>query len=81
MKAHQTRLTSLAMVSALVSALPALGAAPSEKPAFPVKPLKIMVATAAGGGGGDAVARIVGRALTDVVKQQVVIENLSLIHI
>src|ERR1043166_7077950 len=54
----------------------ALLAAPSFAPAqqYPVKPIRIIVATAAGGG-TDFVARLMGQKITDALGQQVVVEN------
>ena len=41
---------------------------------YPVKPVRIIVASAAGGG-SDFVARLVGHRLTEVLGQQVIVEN------
>jgi len=57
---------------ALVAA--ALAAAPVLAQSFPAKPLRFVVGLAPGGG-TDIVARMVGQKLSQVVNQQVLVEN------
>lgn len=55
--------------------IPALAAAPSAlAQAFPSKPVRIMVGSAAGGG-TDIVSRLIGQKLSDLWGQPVVVEN------
>lgn len=64
------------LVAAAAAALLAAGALPLTAHAddFPTKPIHIVVPFAPGGA-VDAVARIVGQALSDRVKQPVIVEN------
>ncbi|CAN5603792.1 tripartite tricarboxylate transporter substrate binding protein [soil metagenome] len=58
-----------------VFALALVGAMPSaQAQSFPDKPISLVVPYAAGGG-TDAVARVVGKAMGDALGQQVIIEN------
>ena len=59
---------------ALAVAATMLGAVPALAQDFPVKPIRIIVGQAAGGG-MDALARVIGAKLADAVKQAVVVEN------
>nr|WP_326534006.1 tripartite tricarboxylate transporter substrate binding protein [Pseudorhodoferax sp.] len=60
------------VLMALAAALPGLAAAAGE--AYPGKPLKLVVPMAAGGN-GDIIARLVGKDLTELLAQPVVIDN------
>ena len=56
--------------------LPLLAAIPAAAQNYPDRPLTIVVPYAAGGP-SDAIARIVGRSMTDTLGQTVIIENVS----
>ncbi|MCX7137141.1 MAG: tripartite tricarboxylate transporter substrate-binding protein, partial [Proteobacteria bacterium] len=64
---HSLRqLMALAAIGGLVSA--------AHAQSWPVKPIRLVVATAPGGG-SDFVGRLIGARLTDVLGQQIVVEN------
>lgn len=46
----------------------------ASPPAYPTKPIRMLVGFSAGGG-GDVVARIIGQKLSDSLKQQIVVDN------
>jgi tripartite-type tricarboxylate transporter receptor subunit TctC len=64
----------LVLVSALLCALVALPADDAVAQAYPSRPIKLVVALAPGGP-NDAIARIFADALSDIVKEPVVVEN------
>ncbi|MEO8443361.1 MAG: tripartite tricarboxylate transporter substrate binding protein [Betaproteobacteria bacterium] len=65
-----------AMMRMLVCALAFGSAGAAVAQAYPVKPIRIIVGAAAGGG-SDFVARVMANKLTEALGQQVVVENRS----
>ncbi len=64
----------LLAIVALVAIAPSAGVlAQQEK--YPVKPIRIIVPYAPGGGGADIVARIVAQKMGEIFRQSVVIDN------
>ena len=61
---------------ALMSATTAVAqsTSPRSGSVFPVKPIRLIVTTP-GGSGGDFFARTTGQGLTEIYKQQIVVEN------
>lgn len=70
------RATSSACLAIVIatSARSALPAPAVESKAFPTRPIRVIVASSAGTG-SDIFARIVAQGLTDIYKEQVVVEN------
>lgn len=62
------------LVRVLIAACAALAGSMALAQAYPSKPIKIIVPTAAGGG-NDFIARVVARKLEEAMKQSVVVEN------
>lgn len=73
MKKNNLGLFAAALLS-LGSLSPALAQTASEIDSFPTKPVKIVVTTSAGAS-SDMLTRTVGRKLSDIWGQQVVVEN------
>ena len=61
-------------VHLLVGVLPALASAPALAQGYPLKPVRILVGYAPGGG-TDIMARAVGAKMSESLKQQFVVEN------
>src|SRR6185312_10009361 len=64
------------LMLALALALPGRAGAQDSAKDWPNRPVTLVVAIAAGGG-TDALARIVARRLSEVLGQQVVVENVG----
>src|SRR5690242_10971596 len=64
-----TRFILSAAVSLVVVAAP-----PVYAQQYPIKPIRIIVSSAAGGG-SDFIARVVGQRITESLGQQVIVEN------
>lgn len=62
------------LAAASIIALPSLASAQKAAEAFPTRPIRVLVAQAAGGP-TDIVARVVGTRLSDLLGQQVVVDN------
>lgn len=62
---------AFAWICALTLSLPGVAAAQSD---FPNRPIRILVGFGAGGA-SDVAARVIAKAMSDVLKQQVMIEN------
>ena len=63
-----------AFAISLVAVLAAVGATGALAQAYPAKPIKLIVGFPPGGG-SDALARLLGAALTDKIGQQVLVDN------
>jgi tripartite-type tricarboxylate transporter receptor subunit TctC len=50
-------------------------AIPAEAQSYPVRPIRLIVPSPAGGGGSDLYARLIGKKLTEAWGQQVVVDN------
>lgn len=70
---RMTRIISL-LVAYLLAALAASGAVSAAEPAYPSRPIRMLVGFSPGGG-TDVVARILGKKLTEAWNQQIVIDN------
>lgn len=66
------RCSRRAAVLTLAAIVPGIASAAGE--AYPQRPLKLVVPMAAGGN-GDIIARLIGKDLTDLLKQPVIIDN------
>lgn len=64
----------LLLAAATIIAMPSLASAQKAAEAFPTRPIRMLVAQAAGGP-TDIVARVVGTRLSDLLGQQVVVDN------
>jgi tripartite-type tricarboxylate transporter receptor subunit TctC len=62
------------LTSLFVAAMSVVGIAPAIGQEYPAKPMRIIVPFTPGGG-NDIVARILGKYLTEIHKQQAVVEN------
>src|SRR5882672_2655305 len=67
-------LTSNPLRAALIVAAAALGSTDAPAQNYPSRPIRVIVPSAAGGG-GDIVARAVGQKLAESWGQQVVVDN------
>jgi tripartite-type tricarboxylate transporter receptor subunit TctC len=63
-----------AVAAALTVVLTAVCIAPAFAQEYPTKPIRIIVGSSAGGG-GDTMARLMARAMTSALGQQVIIDN------
>jgi tripartite-type tricarboxylate transporter receptor subunit TctC len=69
------RVYALALAHALIVALaPAPAIAAAAEPTFPVKPIRVLVGFSPGGG-TDVAVRIIGKKLSEMWNQQIVIDN------
>ena len=64
------------LLAPLVAAVLSAGASPAAAQNWPTRPVTMVVPFAAGGG-TDVLGRIVGRRLSEILGQQVIIENVG----
>jgi tripartite-type tricarboxylate transporter receptor subunit TctC len=62
----------IAAVAALIASAPSICAQPQN---YPVRPVRLIVPSPAGGGGSDLYARLIGGKLTETWAQQVIVDN------
>ena len=62
-------------VCALVLLASARAIPAAESQSYPVRPIRLIAPSTAGGGGVDLYARLIGKKLTDAWGQQVIVDN------
>lgn len=66
--------SAVAAAALLTSALPALAQNRPSAPAYPTKPIRMVIPFSAGGG-TDIVGRLLGKEMTDLLGQTVIVDN------